>query len=147
MPAARPPKSPQDPAVIMITSPLEAEHVAAIAAVDSARIRNHSPARSPAAVALTLCDHTGLEGWRWSAAGEAEWRWLLAQADVLWDFHIPPAGETELGRSGRAARTLPGCAGRRAAPTLAKARLGTDDLGRGRPNGAGSWASISPIRS
>ncbi len=75
--------------VVMITSPLEAEHAARIAAVDPERIELVyrpdllPPPRYPA-------DHNGPADWPGFTTRRAEWRTLLRRADVLWDF---PAGE------------------------------------------------------
>jgi phosphoglycerate dehydrogenase-like enzyme len=89
MTTVRMPKSSQDPAVIMIISPLEQEHAAAIAAVDPARTRViYRPDLMPPV--RYVADHHGIDGWERSAVDEAEWRSLLAEADVLWDFYLVP---------------------------------------------------------
>ena len=101
MPAQRPPKTSDNPAVIMITSPLEPEHAAAIAAVDPDRTRViYRPDLMPPV--RYVADHHGLDGWTRSEAAESEWNDLLAQADVLWDFSIVP-GVSPLERSPRLA--------------------------------------------
>lgn len=75
--------------VVMITSPLEAEHAARIAAVDPERIELIDrpdllpPPRYPA-------DHNGPADWPGFAVRRPAWRALLRRAEVLWDF---PAGE------------------------------------------------------
>ena len=85
----RAPKRSSDPAVIMIASPLEPEHAEAIANVDPERTRViYRPDLLPPV--RYVADHHGIDGWKRSDADEAEWRSLLAQADVLWDFYIVP---------------------------------------------------------
>ncbi len=89
MSATRPPKTPNDQAVIMIASPLEADHVEAIASIDPARTRViYRPDLLPPI--RYVADHHGADGWSRTEVGEAEWRALLADADVLWDFYIAP---------------------------------------------------------
>lgn len=86
MTAARTPKTNQNPAVIMITSPLEREYVERIAAVDPQRTRVlYRPDLLPPT--RYIADHHGVAGWSRGDAQEREWRDLLAQADVLWDFY------------------------------------------------------------
>jgi phosphoglycerate dehydrogenase-like enzyme len=89
MTTRRAPKSSENPAIIMITSPLEPEHAAAIAAVDPERTRVifRSDLLPPTRY---VADHHGVDGWERSAEGEAEFRALVAEADVLWDFYIVP---------------------------------------------------------
>jgi phosphoglycerate dehydrogenase-like enzyme len=96
MSSTRPPKSSQDPAVIMITSPLEPEYVERIAAVDPHRTRViYRPDLLPPT--RYIADHTGQDGWSRSGEQEQEWRSLLAQADVLWDFYaVPEANPLQL---------------------------------------------------
>lgn len=75
--------------VVMITSPLEAEHAARIASVDPERVELiyrpdlMPPPRYPA-------DHNGPADWPGYAERRPEWRRLLQRAEVLWDF---PVGE------------------------------------------------------
>lgn len=73
---------------ILITSPLEAEHVARIRAVGGPRVEVlYEPALLPPT--RYIADHNGPPGFRRSAEGEVLWRKCLARATVLWDF---PAG-------------------------------------------------------
>lgn len=74
-----------DKTVIMITTPLEAEHVARIAAVSPERVEiiNRPDLMPPTTY---LADHTGPAGWRRTPEQSAEWIDLLRQADILWDF-------------------------------------------------------------
>jgi len=77
------------PVVVMIGSPLEAEHAAAIAAAYPGRVEVvHRPDLLPPM--RYVADHTGDPGWRRAAGQQAEWRELLRRAEVLWDF---PHGE------------------------------------------------------
>jgi phosphoglycerate dehydrogenase-like enzyme len=86
MTATRPPKTSQDPAVIMIASPLEREYVERIAAVDPQRTRVlYRPDLLPPT--RYIADHNGRDDWSRNDEQEQEWRSLLAQADVLWDFY------------------------------------------------------------
>ncbi|MBO1077164.1 D-2-hydroxyacid dehydrogenase [Roseomonas marmotae] len=72
---------------IVIASPLEAEHVAALREVAPDRLEVlHEPGLLPP-VRYTA-DHKGAPFTR-DAAQERAWRALLARADILWDF--PPA--------------------------------------------------------
>ena len=74
---------------VMIASPLEAEHVAKIAAAYPEQIEViYRPDLMPSP--RYDADHTGDPKWRRSPGQQAEWRALLAQAEVLWDF---PVGE------------------------------------------------------
>jgi phosphoglycerate dehydrogenase-like enzyme len=83
------PKTSQDPAVIMIVSPLEQEYVDRIASVDPHRTRIiYRPDLMPPT--RYIADHDGIDGWARSAEGERAWRSSLAQADVLWDLYIVP---------------------------------------------------------
>lgn len=82
--------------VAMITSSLEPEHAARIAAAHPDRIELIyrpdllPPARFPA-------DHGGDPAWRRTAGQQAEWHALLARAEVLWDFaYGERAGPLEL---------------------------------------------------
>ena len=74
---------------VMIASPLEAVHVAKIAAAYPEQIELiYRPDLMPSP--RYDADHTGDPMWRRSPGQQAEWRALLAQAEVLWDF---PVGE------------------------------------------------------
>lgn len=81
---------------IVITTPLEQEHVERIAAVAPDRTRViFRPDLLPPTTYES--DHTGPAGWKRSEAGEAEFRSLLREADVLWDFYrAADAGQLEL---------------------------------------------------
>lgn len=79
------PMAKQDKVVVMITSPLEAEYAARIAAVDPDRVDLiYRPDLMPPT--RYLGDHNGIDGWSRTAELEAEWRALLRRAEVLWDF-------------------------------------------------------------
>jgi phosphoglycerate dehydrogenase-like enzyme len=84
------------PLTIVIASPLEQEHVDRIAAVapDRTRVIFRPDLLPP----MTYeSDHTGPADWKRSDADEAEFRSLLKQADVLWDFYrAADAGPMEL---------------------------------------------------
>jgi phosphoglycerate dehydrogenase-like enzyme len=70
---------------VMIASPLEAEHVERIAAVDPERVEViYRPDLLPPTTYQG--DHTGPSGWHRSPEAEAEWLTLLRRANVLWDF-------------------------------------------------------------
>ncbi len=96
MTAACTPKTSQDPAVIMIASPLEREYVERIASVDPHRVKViYRPDLLPPP--RYIADHPGIDGWTRSDGQEAEWRALLSEADVLWDFYeAPDAAPLEL---------------------------------------------------
>jgi len=80
------PYSSDSPLTIVITTPLEQEHVDRIAAVAPDRTRViFRPDLLPPTTYES--DHTGPAGWKRSEADEAEFRSLLAEADVLWDFY------------------------------------------------------------
>jgi phosphoglycerate dehydrogenase-like enzyme len=71
--------------VVMITSPLEQEFADRIATVDPARVELlYRPDLMPPT--RYVADHNGIAGWSRSADGAAEWRSMLARAEVLWDF-------------------------------------------------------------
>ncbi|MCC6791231.1 MAG: D-2-hydroxyacid dehydrogenase [Thermomicrobiales bacterium] len=71
--------------VVMIATPLEAEHVERIAAVDPARVEViYRPDLMPSTTYQG--DHNGPKGWARTPEAEREWRSLLRRADVLWDF-------------------------------------------------------------
>jgi phosphoglycerate dehydrogenase-like enzyme len=73
---------------IVIASPLEAEHVAALREVAPDRLEVlHEPGLLPPA--RYVADHKGAPFTR-DAAQEKAWQALLARADILWDF---PPGE------------------------------------------------------
>jgi phosphoglycerate dehydrogenase-like enzyme len=90
------PASSDSTLTIMITTPLEQEHVDRIASV--APERTHVIFRPDLLPPTTYeSDHTGPAGWKRSDAGEAEFRALLREADVLWDFYrASDAGPYEL---------------------------------------------------
>jgi phosphoglycerate dehydrogenase-like enzyme len=109
MTATRSPKTSHDPAVIMITSPLEQEYVERIASVDPQRTRViYRPDLMPPT--RYIADHNGVEDWKRTEEQEREWRSLLAQADVLWDFY-GTADATPLDLSPRLAWTQTTSAG------------------------------------
>lgn len=84
------------PLVVMITSHLEpefADHIAAVAPGEVELI--YRPDLLPPA--RYQGDHTGPTDWKRSDAGEAEWRALLARAEVVWDFApVPGASPFDL---------------------------------------------------
>ena len=91
-PEPRRPPGPRPAATVrvLIASPLEAEHVERIAAVDS-RVRVlYEPELLP--VPRYPCDHGGIKR-DLDAAGLARWAELRAQADVSWDFDWQAPGE------------------------------------------------------
>jgi len=78
---------------VVITSPLETEHVA--------RLRDSAPAgvtfiHHPDILPPMryVADHKGRDGWSRTADQQARWVASLGQATILWDF---PAGDTEQG--------------------------------------------------
>ena len=84
------------PLTIVIASPLEPEHVERIASVAPDRTRVlFRPELLPPTTYES--DHNGPAGWKRSDADEAEYRAMLREADVLWDFYrAPDAGPFEL---------------------------------------------------
>lgn len=79
---------------VMITSPLEPEHVERIAAVAPDRVDLiYRPDLLPPA--RYVADHNGPTGWTREPSAQAEWESLLASAEVLWDFAVTP-GKTPL---------------------------------------------------
>jgi hypothetical protein len=77
----------------MIASPLEEEHAARIAAAFPAGVELiHRPDLLPPT--RYQGDHGGEPGWRRSASAQAEWRALLARAEVLFDLPVGEDGPT-----------------------------------------------------
>lgn len=74
------------PHTIMIASPLEAEHVARIRAVDPALTVLYEPDLLPRT--RYVADHKGHPLTR-TPAQQAQWNAMLAQADILWDLPAP----------------------------------------------------------
>lgn len=76
--------------VVVIGSPLEEEHAAAIAAAypDAVAVVHRPDLLPPARF---VADHGGDPAWRRTPAQEAAWRGVLRRAEVLWDF---PHGES-----------------------------------------------------
>src|SRR4051812_46728245 len=73
--------------VVMITSPLEAEHAERIAAVAPDRVEViYRPDLMPPT--RYQGDHNGPGDWRRTPEADAEYRSLLARAEVLWDFGL-----------------------------------------------------------
>ena len=72
---------------VMIATPLEAEHVARIRALDAGLEVLYAPELLPPV--RYIADHKGLPFTR-DAAGQARWREMMAAADILWDL---PAAE------------------------------------------------------
>ena len=71
--------------VVMITSPLEAEHAERIAAIEPARVELiYRPELMPPP--RYVADHNGPPDWRRGSAEQQAWFDLLARAEVLWDF-------------------------------------------------------------
>lgn len=71
---------------IMIASPLEAEHVARIAAADPRVEVLYAPDLLPKV--RYIADHKGHPLTR-DAAGDARWAEMLGRADILWDLPTP----------------------------------------------------------
>jgi phosphoglycerate dehydrogenase-like enzyme len=83
---------PADRTVVLIASPLEAEHVDRIRAVDPDRVEViHRPDLLPPP--RYVADHNGVDGWTRSPQAQAEWLGLLARANILWD--LPPEASTD----------------------------------------------------
>lgn len=86
---ARAPRTADDPVVVMIASILEQEHADRIASIDPRRVRViYRPDLLPEP--RYIGDHHPPADWRRSDADEADWRALLSQAEVLWDFSDTP---------------------------------------------------------
>lgn len=88
--------TPASPLTIVIASPLEPEHVERIASAAPDRTRVlFRPGLLPPTTYES--DHNGPAGWKRSEADEAEFRAMLREADVLWDFYrAPDAGPFDL---------------------------------------------------
>lgn len=83
------------PITILMTSPLEVEHVQRIAAAwPDATAVIHRPDLIPSS--LYPGDHDGDPRWTRTPAQRTEWAALLAQAHVLWDFPIPDYPTSDL---------------------------------------------------
>lgn len=79
--------------VVVIASPLEAEHAARITASFPQGVDLiYRPDLLPPI--RYRGDHGGDPAWRRSSAGQAEWRTLLARAEVLWDLPVGEEGPT-----------------------------------------------------
>jgi len=79
-----------DKLVVMISSPLEAEHAGRIAAAapDAIELIYRPELMPPTRYPM---DHGGDPSWRRTPTQQAEWRALLARAEVLWDFADDPS--------------------------------------------------------
>lgn len=76
---------------VMIASPLEAEHVQRIASAEPHDVDLvYRPDLMP--VPRYVADHNGSPDWTRTPEQDAEWRGLLARADVLWDFPVATSG-------------------------------------------------------
>ncbi len=85
-------EGPQQPVTVVITSPLETEHAARIAAAYPDRVEMvHRPDLLPPP--RFIADHGGDPAWRRTPEQEAAWQELLERAEVVWDF---PAGVNDL---------------------------------------------------
>ena len=74
--------------VVFIATPLEAEHVDRIRALDADRLEViFEPALLPPT--RYTADHSGQDNFALSAEHEERWRGHLARADIVWDF--PPS--------------------------------------------------------
>ena len=82
--------------MVFVTSPLEAEHLVRMRAVDPERVE---VVYEPDLLAPTryVADHKGIEGFRHTPEQEERWRHNLRRADALWDFPEPPADATAVG--------------------------------------------------
>lgn len=78
---------------VMIATPLEAEHVARIRALDARLEVLYAPELLPPV--RYVADHKGLPFTR-DAAGQARWREMMAAADILWD--LPAAEDLPIAR-------------------------------------------------
>src|SRR4051812_9147711 len=79
------PRTANDPVVLMIATILEQEYVDRIASVDPHRVRIiYRPDLQPPS--RYVADHHGPSDWTRTPADETEFRSLLSQAEVLWDF-------------------------------------------------------------
>jgi phosphoglycerate dehydrogenase-like enzyme len=74
---------------IMIASPLEAEHVAAIRDTHPDLQVLYDPALLPPT--RYTADHKGIDGFTRTPLQQARWREMLAEADILWD--LPAASD------------------------------------------------------
>lgn len=73
--------------VVVIASPLEAEHAARIAAVAPGRVELiYRPDLVPPT--RYQADHTGPADWTRTPEQEAEWRSLLRRVEVMWDVDL-----------------------------------------------------------
>ncbi|MGI8491738.1 MAG: D-2-hydroxyacid dehydrogenase [Acidimicrobiales bacterium] len=119
---------PAERVVVAITTPLEAELVARIAAVDDRLdVRYHPDQLPPLRFA---CDHRGVESFRRTPEQEAEWRAMLSDAEVL--FGIPgdsPEGLAEAVRSISGLRFVQATAGG-AGEQVGAAGLTSEELAR-----------------
>jgi phosphoglycerate dehydrogenase-like enzyme len=81
-------RAPEDHLVnVLIASPLEPEHAAAIAQVAPDRVNLiYRPDLLPPM--RYVADHTGPADWARTAAQQAEWESLLATAEAMWDFDL-----------------------------------------------------------
>src|SRR5215217_5133118 len=85
-------KAPRDKLVVMIASPLEAEHATRIGAAYPDRVELiFRPDLLPAI--RYFGDHGGDPAWRRTPDQQAEWRALLGRSEVLWDFPVRDDGE------------------------------------------------------
>ncbi len=82
--------------VVAITSPLEPEHAATIAAVDPDRIDlRYLPELMPPT--RYTADHNGVAGWKRTEPDETRFRAAIRDAEVTWDVPIAPdAGPLDL---------------------------------------------------
>lgn len=117
-----------DHVVVTIATPLEAELVALIAAVDERIDVLYAPDLLPPL--RFPCDHRGVESFRRTSEGETRWRAMLADSDVL--FGIPgdsPGGLADVVRANPRLRWIQATAGG-AAEQVAAADLTDEELDR-----------------